>query len=392
VTGSQITVEALITALDFGTSGAAAAKARFAQANATNEVPCGRKINYLGFADDGGTPDQNLSVVRRFVEQDHVFAIVPALSPFIQSSGVFINQQHVPTLGWGVAPAFCPTGNYSGVYAFGFNGCLVPSPVVYEAAIAGPTMAALFPGGAQGHTAAVIGDESTSTKAGVAGVAAQLEVAGFKVVYQQSPMPAPPTVPTDFSPYVQAVMTANGGKPPDALFIATGPITAFPLSKALRQAGFKGVIQHSTYAPQVVAAAATQYAGNTFATIEEKTPQMTQIINTLHAAGITTIGQPELAAYYSADMFIQILKKVGANLTPETFRQAAYNFTYEIPNTIGPTPYPEAFVAGVPCGESVYSNGATWSLSVPYKCFGYDITQQNGQWVKVPYPSGVKLP
>jgi hypothetical protein len=66
------------------------------------------------------------------------------------------------------------------------------------------------------------------------GVAAQLEAVGFKIVYQQTPMPAPPTVPTDFSPYVQAVMTADSGKPPDALYIATGPITAFPLSKALR--------------------------------------------------------------------------------------------------------------------------------------------------------------
>jgi ABC-type branched-subunit amino acid transport system substrate-binding protein len=205
VTGSQVTVEGLVTALDFGTGASAAAKARFNQANANNELPCGRKINYLGYADDAGTPDQNLSVVRRFVEQDHVFAIVPALSPFIQSSGVFINQEHVPTIGWGVAPAFCPTANYTSVYAFAFNGCLVPSPVVYEAAIAGPEMAALFKGGAEGHTAAVIGDESTSTEVGVVGVAAQLEAVGFKIVYQQTPMPAPPTVPTDFSPYVQAV-------------------------------------------------------------------------------------------------------------------------------------------------------------------------------------------
>ena len=43
-----------------------------------------------------------------------------------------LNQQHVPTIGWGISPVFCPTSNYSNVYAFAFNGCLVPSPVVYE--------------------------------------------------------------------------------------------------------------------------------------------------------------------------------------------------------------------------------------------------------------------
>jgi hypothetical protein len=57
-------------------------------------------------------PSQNLSVVRRFIDSDHVFSIVPALSPFIQSAGVFIDQQHVPTVGWGISPVFCLKGNY----------------------------------------------------------------------------------------------------------------------------------------------------------------------------------------------------------------------------------------------------------------------------------------
>ena len=54
--------------------------------------------------------------------------------------------------------------------------------------------------------------------------------------------------------------------------------------------------------------------------------------------------------YYSADMFIQILKKVGPNLTPEAFQQAAANFTYSIPNVVGPTYYPAGFQTGPPCG------------------------------------------
>jgi hypothetical protein len=251
--------------------------------------------------------------------------------------------------------------------------------------IAGALTAALFKDGAQSHTAAVVGDESESTKAGVAGVAAQLEGVGFKVVYQQNPMPGPPTVPTDFSPYVQAIMTADSRKPPDALYIPSGPMAAFPLAKALRQAGYKGVIEHSTYAPQVVAAAATQDVGNTFATVESNTPQMAQIVHTLHAGGVTQIGQSELAGYYSADMFVQILKKVGPDLTPERFQQAAPNFTYSIANVIGPTYYPAGLAVGAPCGETVYSDGTKWTIAVRYFCYGYDIPRQAGQWVKVPY-------
>jgi hypothetical protein len=128
VTSSEITVGGLVTVLDFGPGAAKAAQARFIAANNSGEIPGGRKIRYVGYADDGGSPDQNLSVTRRLIDQDHVFAIVPALTPFEQSGGVYLNQQHVPAVGWGISPVFCPTSNPSATYAFAFNGCLTPSP------------------------------------------------------------------------------------------------------------------------------------------------------------------------------------------------------------------------------------------------------------------------
>ncbi len=202
-------------------------------------------------------------------------------------------------------------------------------------------------------------------------------------------MPAPPATVSDFSPYVQALMTANTGKPPDMIYIASGPATAFPLSRALFEAGYKGVVQHSTYAPQVVAAAKGQYVVNTFATTESNTPEMAKIVSTLHAGGVTLIGQPEMAGYFSADMFVQILKKVGPNLTPQTFRQTAASFTYAIPNVVGPTYYPAGFQAGAPCGEIVTSNGIKWSIAVPYACSTVVLKKQGSKYVPVPYPSGV---
>jgi branched-chain amino acid transport system substrate-binding protein len=393
VTGSQITVEGLLTVLDFGTGSSAAAKARFDQANADNELPCGRKINYLGYADDGGSPDQDLSDVRRFIDQDHVFAIVPALSPFIESGGVYIDQQHVPTVGWGISPVFCASSNFSDVYGFGFNGCLSPPIPTYETMITGALTAKLFTDqgtSPQGQPGAVIGDDSDSSKSGNVSIAAQLTGAGFKVVYNQNPMPAPPAVASDYSPFVQAIMTSDGGKPPAIVYITSGPYAAFPLSAALRQGGYKGVIVHSTYAPQVVKSAESDQVINTFATTESNSPQMAQIVATLHAAGITSIGQPELAGYYSADMFIQILKKVGPDLTPERFQQVASTYTYSITNVVGPTYYPAGFQTGPPCGEMVYSNGTQWSVSVPFGCYvNTALKKQGSGFTLVPYPSGV---
>jgi branched-chain amino acid transport system substrate-binding protein len=380
----------LITVLDFGPGASTAAKARFEQANANNELPCGRKINYLGFADDGGTPDQNLSDIRRFVQSDHVFAISPVVSPFVESGGVYINQQRVPTVGWGVSAAFCATpSNYSSQYLFGFNGCIVPPVPTYETPINGPVVAKLFKGQTKGKTAAVIGDNSDTSKAGVTTISVQFVDAGFKLVYQQNPMPGPPAQVTDFTPYVQALMTSSGGNPPDVIFISSGPTAAFPLSKALRQAGYKGVIVHTTYAPNLAAESATDNVILNTASVESSAPAMAQIVSTLKAAGLTTIGEPELYGFFSADMLVQILKKVGPDITPERFQQMASSFTYQIPDVVGPTYYPAGFQAGAPCGEMVYSDGTKWTVSVPYSCAAYDLKKENGTYVEVPYPRGI---
>ena len=73
VTSSEIKVGGLGYAAFYADAGKAA-KARFDAANSSGEIPGGRKINYVGFADDGSTADQNLQKGRAMVEQDGVFA------------------------------------------------------------------------------------------------------------------------------------------------------------------------------------------------------------------------------------------------------------------------------------------------------------------------------
>jgi branched-chain amino acid transport system substrate-binding protein len=393
VTGSTITVAGLVTVADFGTDLGAAAKARFEQANNNNELPCGRKINLAEVSDDQQSPDTNLSDIRQMVEQERVFAIVPALTPVIEGGGAYLNQHMVPTVGEGISPTFCDPSNPSDEYLFGFNGCLVPPLPNYAVNVVGPALTRqseyLGKGSVQGQTAAVIGEDYESSKSGAFEIAASLASSGYKVVYTGNPIPAPPTTVTDYSPYVQALMTANNGKPPDAIYLEPGPANAFGMSRALQEAGYKGVIAHSTYAPQLVAEAKGDSAVNFFATAESSAPAMAQIVATLHAAGVTQVGQPELASYFSADMFVKILQKVGPDLTPQRFQQVASTFTYSIPNVIGPSYYPAGFYVGAPCSELVYSNGTTWTISAPFACASTALKKEGSSYVTVPYPSGV---
>jgi branched-chain amino acid transport system substrate-binding protein len=370
---AKITVEGVLTLADFGPGATKAAQARFNAADNSGEIPGGRKINYLGAVDDQGTPDGNLSVVRRLVNQDHVFAIVPALSPFLEfGSGLFINQQKTPTVGWGISPAFCQPSEPSNMYLFGFNGCLTPPIPTYASNLIPGPLTKLFQaegkGGPQGKTVAIIGDNNDANKLGNQAAQASLANAGFKVVYVQNPLPGPIAQITDYSPYVQALMTANGGKPPDAISVTSGIAEAIGLGKALQQAGYKGVISQPTYAPQVTKAAAGLTAETNFATPESNAPDMARIVSTLQAAGISPIGLPELAGYLSADMFIQILKKVGSDLTAQRFQQVAASFRYEIPGVVGPTYYPAGFQVSPPCGEMVTSDGTKWTITAAYAC------------------------
>src|SRR4051794_4480164 len=97
------------------------AKARFERANNEGGVN-GRKINYLGAVDNHLDPSQDLSTIKKVVQQDKAFAVVPLISPVLAQGGQFLVQNKVPFYGWGITPAYCNTEN-----GFGFSGCLVPT-------------------------------------------------------------------------------------------------------------------------------------------------------------------------------------------------------------------------------------------------------------------------
>ena len=346
------------------------AEAAFAPVNAKGGV-FGRKIKYGESADDGGTVSTDLSTVQRLVEQDQIFALVPVLDPYLDESGPYLKQQQVPFFGWGIDPAFCDNP-----YAFGFTGCIVPPPNIPTTATTLGLLASSYfkahgsPNGAQGKTAAVISEDNASGKSGAVVIGAQAKKAGFKVVYVQSTLPVIP--PGDYSPYINAMLTSNNGKPPDAIFLITSVPNTLRLVQALPAAGYKGVLTNAVlYDPRAVALVKDNFEFTQFDVPEDTTnAAMQQIVANIKSVGgpNVVITQGTLSSYFSADAFVKVLQKVGKNLTAQAMAAAMKNFTYSIPTVVGPTVYPAAQTEGTPCGAMVGSDGTAFSIAVKYTC------------------------
>jgi branched-chain amino acid transport system substrate-binding protein len=370
VTATSINVAGLSQASQFTAAEVKlGATARFQVENSKGGV-FGRKINYVETADDQGDPTVDLTQAQRLVQQDQVFAVVPTLTPVADQSLAFFAQQHVPFAGWGIDHNFCNNN-----YALGFTGCIVPPPSIPTT---GTTWGALIVSffkahgqGAAGKTAAVISEDNSVGQTGAVVIGAQAKKAGLKVVFQKSDLP--PTPPGDYSPYVNELLSSNGGKQPDVIFVVTSTPNTLKLPGALVTAGFKGVLTNAVlYDPRAVSIMKNNSVFTQFDVPEDTAnAQMQQIVNNIKAVGgpNVQITQPTLAAYFSADAFVAALKKTGKNLTPGNFAKAIANFTYQIPGTIGPTKYPAARTQGAPCGTLVYSDGTAWSIQTPFSCY-----------------------
>jgi ABC-type branched-subunit amino acid transport system substrate-binding protein len=390
INGKAITV-ATVSFLQLYADAAKGAKARFDRANADKELPGGRTINYLGMVDDKSTADGEVSAIRQEVEQQGVFALVGGLMPYLTSD--YVNQQHVPVVGYGVNDAFCTHGSKTPWYVIGLTGCLnAVNPVYGNSSWPGAVLAQL--GGVKGKTAACISEDNDGGKNGVKTVCSAATAVGFKVVYEKATIPPAPAVVSDWSPYVQDIMTSNNGQAPDVLFNLPGAASVIGLGTALRQAGYKGINSNpiAGTTPALVGlangwASYTQWATPESAT-QENNAAMKQIVADLTAAGVTSVGFPALMGYYSADMFVAITKKVGKNLTPERWAKVASTYNYSIKDTVGPTIFPQGFAAGTPCAQLATSNGTIWEVTQKYGCYE---SVDNATGKLVPYDK-VKVP
>jgi hypothetical protein len=289
------------------------------------------------------------------------------ITPYL-GAAEFLEEQKVPFVGWGISTGFCDND-----YAVGFTGCIVPPPPVKSAGSTwGGLLEDMFAADgdtAEGKTAAVISEDNDSGKTGHKVIAASAKSAGMKVTYSKASVPAPPATVGDFSPFVNDMLTSNDGAAPDVIFLVTSFNNVSGLATALKEAGFEGIVTNAVaYDPRLVASAEGQVAFTQFATPEA--PEMADVVESIQkVTGDAPLTQAIVAGYWAADYFIQIVEKAGKNLTPESFAKARNKVTFEHEGLIGPTKYPTAEKFGSPCGQLAQSDGTTYDIVAPYKCY-----------------------
>lgn len=376
-TSSSITIEGSVDKTSAsGQSEALAdlgAKARFNRANQQGGVN-GRTINYLGSLDNKLDASQDLPTIKQIVQQDKAFAVVPVVSPVLAQGGTYLVQNKIPFYGWGITPSFC--NNQEG---FGYTGCLVPLTKSDQVSTASAGLVEKLLGipNGKGKTVAMISEDDVAGQFGVKVIEAAFVADGWKVTYAKSTIPSASPV-TDFSPYAQAILTSNGGKAPDVMFHVTTVPNTVGLTTALNNAGFKGVqVNAVTYDPKILASSTGPALNNEYVFIQYASFQSNSAANQQMLKDVQAVdpSQKELTqdiaiGYYSADIFLHALQKVGKNLSRSALLAAANDgSTYNVPGGIGPISFPNNHQNSVPCGSLVQIQNDKYVQKVALTCF-----------------------
>ena len=295
--------------------------------------------------------------------QEGIFAILPDFSS--ENPGPYLNQQHVPYLGYGFDNTYCSKTPTTKLYGFSFNGCAVPvdPPKVPDSAAQDYKYVSDKTGNKH-PTVVLFSNDNQSGKTSSRSSATAFEGAGFKVVSAKGNVPM---TTTDYSPYVTAWMSADGGKQPDmiACLLAT---QCLPIWTQLKAAGYTGTY----WTPLALDLFAKPLEGTIGLGQYNTTPNpaLTQMNKDLDA---TRDGKPlgifSEEAYFAADMFIQGLKKLGKNITPEGLQKVLATQSWQIKGLVGPTNYPASTVVSSPsCSALTLSDGTKWNVVEPYSC------------------------
>src|SRR5581483_11395952 len=278
------------------------AKARIKRFNDTNEIK-GVKIDYVEFADDKQDQATALSEARRLVTQDQVFAIVGDVSQF--NPGDYFKQQHVPYFGFAFDNSYCSSKPDPTIWGFGFNGCLVPTdPSVMPDGARNDYTYVSKKTGKKHPTAAIFSNDTDSGRSATKFQSIVWKGAGFKVVATNNQMPIPPIA--DYTPYAQAMLTADNGKPPDVIFCALAT-DCIPMWSLIKANGYQGTYISSLYADVLLKAMAGSVTNTLFVPVSDNNPGMNQLkqdVDAIQPGASSKIDTGTMAGYLSTDMFI----------------------------------------------------------------------------------------
>ncbi|ACZ84967.1 ABC transporter substrate-binding protein [Streptosporangium roseum] len=373
VTGTTVTVGGVLTktsASGYSTKDAEiGARARFQRANEAGGVH-GRRIEFAGAEDDNQDAAKGDAAAKKLVQRDKVFALVPVHAPNF-GGATFLEQQGVPWFGWATGPQWCGTET-----GFGYNGCLAPKPGAGSQTWWGNQMAELI-GGSAGKSVYVQTTDSSGSKYGGKTISQSFQAAGFTLAGLNSGLPAA-APPPDWLPYVNKIMTSDGGEAPDLVVsIIAGTKFNTGLYAALKKAGYKGLLSDATsYDAAILKDPATAralegvIAAPMFEPFESQAPEIAQLkADVEKAAPGTALTQHLAIGYWAADIFLKVLEQTGRDLTRERFLATANgSFTYENAG-FGRIQYPKDHTEPNGCGALVKLEGGAFKVAKNMKCF-----------------------
>jgi ABC-type branched-subunit amino acid transport system substrate-binding protein len=339
------------------------AQARFAAVNAAGGVH-GRPIEIVGVTDDHRSPPEHAAALRHLLGDEHVDAVVPLVS------GAFagvpdLERSRVPAFGWGISGAYCGS-----TWVFAITGCLTPLLPRRAPGIWGVAIQRLLHARDSGSTAAVVADDGGADRA-VAEVSAVARAAGLRLVYARARLSAGGPAGTDVGAIARAVLRADRGKPPAVVFTVSSFANVAALQATLRAQGYTGITTNLVqYAPFLAGPAAGADVLTQFATPESapQNPAMQRIVEEIAAVTSGPITPAMLAGWFAADFFVKAATRAGAGATAADIRRVARRSTYQVPKTIGPTRFPDAFTIATSCGQLVSGDGTGYTVAVPFGC------------------------
>jgi ABC-type branched-subunit amino acid transport system substrate-binding protein len=343
------------------------AKARIERANAEGGVN-GRTLDYAGTQDDGQNPATNGSAAEVLVQRQNVFAVVPTM---VSLNNYFdtLCASKTPFFGWGINTSFCRN-----VIAFGITGCAVDDPQKAVRSVSTANGVALTKiGVGKGSTVALIGVDSAAAVAANEWFRRCLEAVGIKVVYNKHPVPLAGL--TDSTALVNAVMTSDGGQPPDAIIPLVQAAGTLKLAEAFKSAGYQGkLVLASLYDPRLTQVSTLQ---DTYASLQWEQPTETDApaIAAMKAdidkyAPGQVLSIPAMAGWFTADMFISALRKTGRDLTVDSFLKTLNggDFTYYDQGALAETRWPLNHVVPSPCFALARLTGKKYEAAAKLSC------------------------
>ena len=330
VTPTEIDVGAILYKA-FYADGVTGFEARIKKENDAGGV-YGRKIVLKAALDDGQVESQDITAAHTLVQQDNVFAVAPVFTAAF-SGAPYLESQKVPFFGWSVQPIWCHLD-----WGFGFWGNDCDPGTVPLTGDFPQIEKQLFPDHSlTGKAVAIVSEDNDSARVQSGSLNDIWTKDGAKVVEVDSTIPSPPAVVGDYTPFANKILTSNAGQPPDLVTIVGSVSDTLLLYQKLTQLGYKGVVQdYDLYDPH--------FAANTKGLVTnvqiepweaaDSVPAVQEMKADVQAFNPNvSLSQTTAAGYWTADFFIQALKKVG----PDLSREALYNainsgFTYNYNN------------------------------------------------------------